>query len=242
MSQYMEGMHPYIRSGNRAVRLTDGGPFRSPGGVVPAGLGSEAASSMETRVMRANSDYNIDQARPASYVKDQFADFHNFVHETYGPVKIKPSRFSANTTTIVTGSAPKFLQSSDGQHTVMNTDAIRGMILDRGHVTTRVTPEGRTPADRLREATRMDREIYENLQRASDAKMDAVRAHHIASKVKGRHARAALNRANVGCVQRGSIGGIGATTEAPFKGDTNTLLLGLGIAAAAGAALWMMSR
>lgn len=229
MSRYLEGMHPYLRSGNRSVRLTEGGPFRAPGGVVPDGLGSEAASSMSTRVMRANSDFNLDQSDPVGYTKDQFSDFHNFVHRTYGPVKAKNSRFSANTTTLITGSAPAALRST-GEHTVMNTDAIRGMTLDRSHVTTTVTPERHTAADKLRRRARVDREIAENLQKATDSHMDAVRARHIAAKVKGRHARAAY----------GAVGAV--DTETPLQGDTSTLIVGLGIAAAFGAALWMMGR
>lgn len=236
---YQQGMHPYVRSGNRAVRLTDGGPFRAPGGVVPEGLGSPASSSMSTRVMPTSEAYNLDQSRPSEHVKDSFKDFHNFVHDVYGPVKVKPNRFSANTTTIITGSAPETLKSRDGSHTVMNSEAIRGMALDRAHVTTTVTPEGLTGADRLRDMARRDREIYENLQKATDARMDSVRARHIAAKVKGRHSRAALS-GNTGCVQPGAIGAVGE--GAAFKGDTPTLALGLGIAAAVGAALWMMTR
>lgn len=229
--RYMENMHPYLRSANRTLRATEGGPFLAAGGVVPDGLGAEATSSMSSRVMRANRQYNLDQSAPADFVKDQFVDFHNFVHDVYGPVKVKNNRFSADTTTIVTSSAPQALRMT-GEHTVMNTDAIAGMRLDRSHVTTTVTPEGRTSADRLRRNARIDRQVYENLHRASDAHMDSVRARHISAKVKGRYARAALS---------GNIGALDETGT-PLQGDTSTFLIGLGIAAATGVALWIMSR
>lgn len=234
MTDYMENMHPYLRSGNRTLRLTEGGPFRAAGGVVPDGLGSEAASSMSTRVMGANSDYNLDQSAPSEYVKDQFADFHNFVHDVYGPVKAKNSRFSANTTTIVTGSAPAALRVT-GQNTVMNTDAIRGMALDRSHVTTTINPNRLTAADTLRKRAKIDRQIYENLQRATDSRMDAVRAQHISAKVRGRHARAAVGGVGVGGIR-------GLEDGTPMQGDTSAFLVALGIVAATGAALWMISR
>jgi len=233
---YLENEHPYIRSGNRALRATQGGPWLAAGGVVPDGLGSEETATMDSWLFPASSQYNIDQARPAAFVKDQYQGFSNDVHAIYGPVRIKQNRFAAHTKTIVHGgTSPKVMTDDTKGALRVNSEAIKGIRFDKSHVTTIVRPDQRTILSRLQAQGRIDNQIRTNQKIAQDAHMDEVRARYVLAQVKGN-----VSRSDIGVSGRNAIGAMGDVDIPTPPGPNNTkLLLGLGIVALLGVGLMM---